>query len=70
MNIKKALLRIDEARIILNCSRDHVYDLLSTGRLKAHNPKGTPGTRGTQIVAASLEEHLAAGTIPVDKWNE
>lgn len=70
MTIKKALLRIDEARVVLNCSKDHIYDLLSAGKIKAHNPTGAPGTRGTKILAATVESYLEQCTIPTDKWNE
>lgn len=68
--IKKALLRFAEVQEILSCSRDHVYDLLRDGKIKAHNPTGKPGTRGTKIHAASVGEYLEAGTIPQGKWTE
>lgn len=70
MAVKKALLRIDETMTILDCSRDHIYDLLREGRLQAHNPRGCPGTRGTKIFAISVDGYLAEGTIPTDKWSE
>lgn len=70
MKIRRELLRIDEAKTILNCSRDHIYDLLSAGKLRAHNPAGVPGTRGTKILAASVERYLEEGTIDSSRWNE
>jgi excisionase family DNA binding protein len=66
----KLLLRIDEVRVMLGCSRDHVYDLLRDGRLRAHNPNGRPGTRGTRIIAASVTEYVTNGTIHADEWTK
>lgn len=68
--MQKALLRFDEVTNILGCSRGHVYDLLRDGKLKAHNPNGRPGSRGTKIVAASVESYLQHGEISADQWNE
>jgi excisionase family DNA binding protein len=68
--MKKALLRFGEVQEILACSRDHVYDLLRDGKLQAHNPSGRPGTRGTKIIASSVDDYLKAGAIPAEKWSE
>jgi excisionase family DNA binding protein len=68
--VKRALYRIEEVKEILGCSKDHVYDLLRDGKLRAHNPSGKPGTRGTKILAASVDGYLKSGAIPAEKWNE
>lgn len=68
--MKRRLLRFDEVREILGCSRDHIYDLLADGRIRAHNPNGKPGTRGTKILADSVDNYLEAGAIPAEKWSE
>ena len=71
MGVKKQLLRFDEVQEVLGgVSRDHIYDLLAGGQLRAHNPKGSPGTRGTKIIASSVEEYLSAGEIPATSWSE
>ena len=70
MKVKKALLRFEEVQEILGCSRRHIYDLLADDRLKAHNPKGAPGTKGTRIVATSVSAYLESGEIPAEKWSE
>jgi excisionase family DNA binding protein len=67
---KRVLMRIGEVQEVLGCSRNHVYDLLASGRLQAFNPRGAPGTRGTRVVAASVTEYLKAGTITADSWSE
>lgn len=66
--MKRALLRIDEAAEMLACSRDHIYDLLRDGKLRAHNPNGRPGSRGTKIIAESVTIYVATGTIHADEW--
>lgn len=70
MRVKRALLRFDEVQEILGCSKRHIYDLLATDKLKAHNPGASPGTRGTKIVADSVQSYLESGTIPSDSWSE
>lgn len=69
MSIKKKLLRFNEVETILGCSRRHVYDLLADGKIRAHNPGAAPGTRGTKILADSVDEYLSAGTIPTERWS-
>lgn len=68
--MKRALLRIDEVCQILSCSRRHVYDLLCDGKIQAHNPSGRPGSRGTKILAVSVETYVATGTIPAEEWTK
>jgi excisionase family DNA binding protein len=58
------LLRIDEAMIILNCSRDTIYRLLRQKMLIAHAPDGKPTKNRTKILASSVEKYLQAGEIP------
>ena len=70
MGNRKLLLRFDEVCVLLGCKKDHVYDLLRDGKLRAHNPTGRPGTRGTKIITSSLEAYLTAGEIPPEKWTE
>jgi len=66
----KLFLNFEETMRALQCSRDTVYERLSAGQLVAHNPAGTPGRNGTRIVASSVWNFLAAGTICKEHWNE
>lgn len=69
MSIKKALLRFDEVQLRLGgCSRDHIYDLLAAGKLRAHNPNGRPRSRGTRIISESVDDYLSKGEIPASAW--
>jgi len=70
MKSRRKLLRFDEVREMLGCSRDHIYDLLSAGKISAHNPNGRPGTRGTKILASSVDNYLLQGEIPPESWTE
>lgn len=67
--MRRALLRFDEVTEILNCSRDHVYDLLRDGKIHAQNPTGLPNRRGTRIVAASVTAYIERTTIKTEEWN-
>lgn len=68
--MKRALLRIDEVRQILGCSKDHIYDLLRDGKLQAHNPTGRPSGRGTKIVATSVDMYISTFVIRPEDWNK
>jgi predicted DNA-binding transcriptional regulator AlpA len=68
--VSKKLLRFDEVQTMLGCSRRHIYDLLAAGMLKAQNPSGAPGPRGTKIIATSVDEYLRKTEIPPEKWSE
>ena len=57
-------------RGVLECSRSHVYDLLSEGKLVAHNPDGCPGKNGTRIVTASLIHHMETSLIDKHQWKK
>jgi len=70
MTARRKLLRFDEVREILGCSRDHIYDLLAAGKIRAHNPNGRPGTRGTKILATSVDDYLSQGEIAPESWTE
>jgi excisionase family DNA binding protein len=68
--VSKVLLRFDEVEVMLGCSKRHIYDLLKAGKIRAQNPRSAPGTRGTKIVAESVDEYLRATEIPAEKWGE
>ncbi len=68
--MSKKLLRFDEVQTMLGCSRQHIYNLLATGKLRAHNPGGSPGRNGTKILTESVDEYLRDGEIPPEKWCE
>ena len=71
MGVKRMLLRFDEVREMLGgCSRDHIYDLLRDGKIQAQNPTGRPGTRGTRILASSVEVYLEQTTIKAGDWTK
>ncbi len=70
MTSRRKLLRFDEVREMLGCSRSHVYDLLAEGRIKAHNPSGVPGKRGTKILAESVDSYLSSGEIAQEEWSK
>ena len=70
MTISKQLLRFDEVQTILNCSKDHIYELLRDKKLTAHNPTGKPGTKATKIITASVEKYLQIGVIPASEWDK
>lgn len=68
---KKSLLRFDEVMGILGYrSRDPIYNLLRDGKIKAHNPNGTPGSSGTRIITSSIVTYLEKGTIATERWTE
>jgi len=55
---------------MLGCCKQHVYNLLKDGKLRAHNPSSSPGRNGTKILADSVDEYLRDGEIPPEKWQK
>jgi hypothetical protein len=68
--VSKKLLRFDEVQTMLGCCKQHVYNLLKDGKLRAHNPSSSPGRNGTKILADSVDEYLRDGEIPPEKWQK
>lgn len=60
----KALYRIDEVMEILSCSRSTVYNLLSEGKLRAHNDK--PRRDGMRVTVKSVNEYLEKYELPTE----
>lgn len=68
MTIKKMLLRFDEVQIILNCSKDTIYQLLREKKLVAHSPNGKPERNRTKILSSSVDNYLQEGAIPAKEF--
>jgi excisionase family DNA binding protein len=54
------LLRVEDAALLLDCSKRHVFTLIATGRLRAIKLS----TRATRIAAVELERFIGENARP------
>lgn len=58
---QRRLVRVSEAAKVLDCSRDHVYDLIARGQLESIDIGGK-GRSLTRIRLAELDAYLERNT--------